>query len=80
MLECQARQIAVPQQMAIAGFHGLDIGHANQQKLASVITPRFAIGQVATRLLMNRLDEKAPPDGGTQSVDLGYQLFFGDTL
>ncbi len=80
LLECQARQIRVPEQIAIAGFHGLDIGHANQQKLASVITPRLAIGQVATRQLIHRLEHNSKPEECEQSIDLGYQLFFGDTL
>ncbi|GAA0492581.1 substrate-binding domain-containing protein [Tatumella punctata] len=81
LLECQARQIAVPRQMAVAGFHGLDIGQANQQKLASVITPRFRMGQLATELLMDRLAGKQGRLAEqTSGIDLGYQLFFGDTV
>jgi LacI family gluconate utilization system Gnt-II transcriptional activator len=32
LLECQAQGIAVPQEIAIAGFHGLEIGRARLQK------------------------------------------------
>ena len=78
LLECQARQIRVPEDIAIAGFHGLDIGSANQQKLASVITPRLEMGQVATGLLIAQLEERRK--AGTETVDLGYRLFTGDTL
>ena len=38
LLECQAQGKAVPQAIAIAGFHGLEIGRARLQKIASVIT------------------------------------------
>ena len=44
LLECQAQGKAVPQEIAIAGFHGLEIGRARLQKIASVITPRYEIG------------------------------------
>jgi LacI family gluconate utilization system Gnt-I transcriptional repressor len=39
LLQCQARWIPVPQQMAIAGSNALDIGHAMTPKLASIVTP-----------------------------------------
>lgn len=76
LLECQTQGIAVPGQVAIAGFHGLDIGQANVQKVASVITPRFDIGRVATELILKRLNGKETAD----SVDLSYQIYYGDTL
>ncbi|MEW6485754.1 MULTISPECIES: LacI family DNA-binding transcriptional regulator [Tatumella] len=78
LLECQARRIRVPEDIAIAGFHGLDIGSANQQKLASVITPRLEAGQVATGLLIAQLEGRRT--AGSETVDLGYRLFTGDTL
>ncbi|KFD17024.1 positive regulator of L-idonate catabolism [Tatumella ptyseos ATCC 33301] len=78
LLECQARLIRVPEDIAIAGFHGLDIGSANQQKLASVITPRLEAGQVATGLLIAQLEGRRT--AGSETVDLGYRLFTGDTL
>lgn len=78
LLECQARRIRVPEDIAIAGFHGLDIGSANQQKLASVITPRLEAGQVVTGLLIAQLEGRRT--AGSETVDLGYRLFTGDTL
>lgn len=76
LLECQAKGIDVPGQIAIAGFHGLEIGRARLQKIASVVTPRYDIGRVAGEVLLARLagEETAA------SVDMGYQLYYGDTL
>ena len=76
LLECQAQGIDVPGQIAIAGFHGLEIGRARLQKIASVVTPRYDIGRVAGEVLLARLagEETAA------SVDMGYQLYYGDTL
>ena len=76
LLECQAQGKAVPQEIAIAGFHGLEIGRARLQKIASVITPRFEIGKTAADILIKRLGGKDAPG----SVNLGYQIYYGDTL
>lgn len=76
LLECQSQGISVPQKIAIAGFHGLEIGRVHLQKIASVITPRYDIGRTACDILITRLAGKAAPD----SVDLGYQIYYGDTL
>ncbi|NDL65848.1 DNA-binding transcriptional regulator IdnR [Acerihabitans arboris] len=76
LLECQSQGIRVPEQMAIVGFHGLDIGRANVQKLASVITPRFDIGKTTAELLLKRLAGKSV----VRNVDLNYQIYFGQTL
>ena len=76
LLECQAQGKAVPQEIAIAGFHGLEIGRARLQKIASVITPRYEIGKTASEILIARLTGKDAPD----SVNLAYQIYYGDTL
>ncbi|WP_181960009.1 substrate-binding domain-containing protein, partial [Klebsiella pneumoniae] len=49
--ECLASGISVPQELAIAGFHGLEIGQIVSPRLASVLTPRFEMGKVATEIL-----------------------------
>ena len=66
LLECQAQQYDVPGKMAIAGFHGLEIGRARLQK----------IGKTAADILIKRLNGKDAPG----SVNLGYQIYYGDTL
>lgn len=75
--ECQRRGIKVPEQIAIAGFHGHDVGQAMTPRLASVITPRQAIGKAAAEALLARI-EGAPVKH--EVVDLGYAIEAGNTL
>lgn len=77
ILECQRQHIEVPTQLAIAGFHGLDIGQVLTPKLASVKTPRGAIGRAAAQQLLGNLleDSNIQPE-----TDLGYQLDAGASI
>jgi hypothetical protein len=45
----------VPQTLAIAGFHGLEIGQVVSPRLASVLTPRAEMGKVATEILIKKI-------------------------
>lgn len=74
--ECLASAIKVPQEMAIAGFHGLEIGQIVSPRLASVLTPRFEMGKVATEILIKKI--KGLPT--IEKVDLHYRLSLGETL
>ncbi len=74
--ECQAARIAVPQAMAIAGFHGLEIGQATTPRLASVITPRFEMGKVATEIILKKINQQPT----IEQVDLHYRLSMGATI
>ena len=75
--ECQRHGIDVPGQMAIAGFHGHDIGQAMTPRLASVITPRQAIGEAAAKALLARIQGEAPT---ANVIDMGYAIEIGGTL
>lgn len=75
--ECLRRGVEVPGRMAIAGFHGHDVGQVMAPRLASVVTPREAIGERAARELLARLRGEAP---GERIVDLGYRIETGATL
>lgn len=79
IFECQKRNIAVPQQMAIVGFHGHDVGQSMVPQLASVITPRQHIGNLAGERLLSAIDIK---QGGTDDelvVDVGYKIHLGES-
>lgn len=76
LLECQNYNISVPEQIAIAGFHGLEIGRANIQKIATVVTPRFEIGKIAIELLLKRLNGEQVKN----SINLDYQIDKGQTI
>lgn len=75
--ECLRRGVRVPEQMAIAGFHGHDVGQVMTPRLASVITPRQAIGERAARSLLAGIGGR--PDA-ERVIDLGYRVEPGMTL
>ncbi|WP_146875210.1 gluconate operon transcriptional repressor GntR [Halovibrio variabilis] len=75
--ECQRRGVDVPERMALAGFHGHDVGQVMNPRLASVVTPRRAIGEAAARELLARLRGEPLTQ---QVVDLGYRIEAGMTL
>ncbi|MDE1188722.1 LacI family DNA-binding transcriptional regulator [Erwiniaceae bacterium L1_54_6] len=74
--ECHAAGIAVPQSMAIAGFHGLEIGQVTTPRLASVITPRFEMGKVATEIVIKKINHLPT----IEQVNLHYRLSMGATI
>lgn len=74
--ECRACGIQVPEQMAIAGFHGLEIGQVTTPRLASVLTPRFDMGKIATELLIKKINGLP----AIERVDLHYRLSMGETI
>lgn len=74
--ECLALAIKVPETLAIAGFHGLEIGQVTTPRLASVFTPRYEMGKIATEILIKKI--KCIPT--IERVDLHYRLSTGETI
>jgi len=74
--ECIRLGIKVPENMAISGFHGLDIGLATTPALASVITPRFEMGKVGAEIMLKKIN-KIPT---IERVDLHYRISLGGTI
>lgn len=75
--ECQRLGLRIPQDMAIAGFHGHDIGQVMTPKLASVLTPRQRMGQIAAERMLSRLRGEAI---SSQMVDVGFTLLYGGSI
>ncbi|HSP57172.1 MAG TPA: gluconate operon transcriptional repressor GntR [Halomonas sp.] len=75
--ECLRRGISVPQRIAIAGFHGHDVGQVMSPRLASVVTPREAIGRQAAQLLLAHILGETTEG---RIIDLGYRIEVGETL
>lgn len=77
LFECQRLGISIPDHIAIAGFHGHDVGQSLSPQLATVITPRLLIGRVAAQELLDRLN-------GVQQqrpiINLGYQIHLGESI
>ncbi len=79
VFECQRRNIKIPQQMAIAGFHGHDVGLSMVPKLATVITPREKIGQVTAEQLIARINGQTIKEQD-RIIDLGFEISAGDSI
>ncbi|MHB0775818.1 HTH-type transcriptional regulator GntR [Halomonas sp. WWR20] len=71
LFECQRRGLAVPGQLALAGFNGLDITEATHPTLSTVITPRRDIGEHAAALMLARLRGETPEN---RSLNLRYTI------
>lgn len=77
LLGCKKRGLKVPQDIAITGMHGHDIGQLFSPMLTSVVTPRFKIGEVAATQILARLNgiENFEP-----FIDLGYKISQGESI
>lgn len=73
---CLRLGVRVPQEIALSGFHGLDIGQATTPGIASVITPRFDMGKTAAEMLLLRI----AGEPCAERHDLHYRLSLGGTV
>lgn len=76
--ECQRLGLRIPQDMAIAGFHGHDIGQVMEPQLASVLTPRQRMGQLAAERLLARLRGERRAESA--AIDVGFTLLYGGSI
>lgn len=75
VFHCMGAGISVPENLAIFGFNGLDIGRALPKPLSTVRSNRFRIGQTAVEQI---LETSIRPDQPTV-VNTGYEIFEGAT-
>jgi LacI family gluconate utilization system Gnt-I transcriptional repressor len=71
LFECQRRQIAVPEQLAIVGFNDLEFMASAVPALTSVRTNRYEMGRKAIEMLSAAMDDKPPQQRVT---DLGFEI------
>ena len=75
VFHCMGAGISLPDQLAIFGFNGLDIGRELPQPLSTVRSNRFLIGQKAIEAIL-----LAPERPTTKtSIDTGFEIFAGAT-
>jgi LacI family gluconate utilization system Gnt-I transcriptional repressor len=75
VFHCMAAGISLPDQLAIFGFNGLDIGRELPQPLSTVRSNRYLIGQKAIESIV-----RAPERPATKtSIDTGFEIFTGAT-
>lgn len=74
-MHCLAANISVPDDLALIGFNGLDIGQVLPKPLTTVLSNRFAIGKTAVEILLE--DTKRPRDA--RIIDTGFSIIEGAT-
>ncbi|MCX8649904.1 gluconate operon transcriptional repressor GntR [Gilliamella sp. B2776] len=77
LFECQRLDIKVPKQLAIAGFHGHDVGQVVTPKLASILTPRMKIGQKSAEMLLQCINGEQIDQN---VIDLPVEYLNGESI
>ena len=77
LFECQRLGIKVPEQLAIAGFHGHDVGQVVTPKLASILTPRIEIGQKSADMLLKCINGEQIDQN---VIDLPVEYLDGESI
>lgn len=75
LFHCMAAGIRVPDNLALFGFNGLDIGRELPQPLSTIRSNRFKIGQRAVEVF---LESPIRPDA-PGIIDTGFEIFQGAT-
>ena len=71
MYYCHKNQIAIPDQLAIAGFNDLSASAFLYPELTTVKTPRYEIGVKGSEILLQLIQKQKPQE---LHLDLGYHL------
>jgi len=75
LMHCLARQIRVPEQLALAGFNGLNFLESLPQRITTICTPRFEIGTEAARFVSGQM----ATEHRSNKLDFGVILNPGET-
>ncbi|MEO1248503.1 MAG: LacI family DNA-binding transcriptional regulator [Pseudomonadota bacterium] len=75
IIHCLENGIDMPDQLALAGFSGLQSGQIMPRQLTTVLTKRYEIGRLSARSVINSLVGQTV----RQVVDLGFELVEGET-
>jgi len=76
MFECGRQQLAIPRDVAVAGFDDLDIAGQIVPALTTLRVPRYAIGRQAGTMICERLAGQRVAE---RVVDVGYRLVVRDS-
>jgi LacI family gluconate utilization system Gnt-I transcriptional repressor len=68
---CLENGIAVPGQLALFGYNGLEIARLTPQPLSTIRSPRVAMGEMGAKLLL--------AGGPAEAIDMGFELIPGAT-
>jgi LacI family gluconate utilization system Gnt-I transcriptional repressor len=68
---CLDHDIAIPSDLALFGYNGLEITRLTPQPLSTIRTPRITMGMAGANLLLS--------GGPSTTVDIGFELVVGAT-
>jgi len=71
ILEAQRAGIRIPDDMAIAGFNGLNLGNHVSPRLTTIVSPRFRMGRRAADMLLARMRGESVPQ---RARNIGFRL------
>lgn len=74
---CQAQNISVPGQIAIAGYNGLEMCQSISPRLTTISTPRYEMGRLAGDLARKQIEGDIA--ARKQSIRLDLKLIEGET-
>lgn len=74
---CQAQKISVPNDVALAGYNGLDLCQSISPRLTTISTPRYEMGRLAGTLARQHIDGEA--EISPKSIRMDLQLIAGET-
>lgn len=72
---CMAEGIRTPEDLALAGFSGLEVGQAMPVPLTTIRSKRFHVGWLSADYIVRRLQGEDPP----RVTDAGFELIEGAT-
>ena len=78
LLHLREQGISVPGQMGLAGFNKVELIDGLPQKLATMDSCRFEIGQMAAKIITSRNDPSLAPMSNV--IELSPKIAYGDTL
>ena len=78
LLHLREQGIEIPRQMGLAGFNKIELIDGLPQKLATMDSCRFEIGQMAAQIISARNNPSLKPMGNV--IELSPKIAYGDTL
>ena len=78
LLHLREQGIEIPRQMGLAGFNKVELIDGLPQKLATMDSCRFEIGQMAAQIISARNNPSLKPMGNV--IELSPKIAYGDTL
>jgi LacI family gluconate utilization system Gnt-I transcriptional repressor len=78
LLHLREQGIEIPRQMGLAGFNKVELIDGLPQKLATMDSCRFEIGQMAAQIIAARNNPSLKPMGNV--IELSPKIAYGDTL